>query len=243
MPSKRSSRSPSGSRVLRCSRPAVVRARFSRMWNSHVLNDDRPSKRSTPRTTASQVSWTTSSATERFATTVPASLSNLVWYMATRLAKAASSPSRRRTTRSPSSLTATNATGVSTSATAFTMFGPPAPCRVTARQVRRTANPPLVSTGVALAVTRVHAARPFPETPVNPQPRSASLSGACFTRRKGVVAHGVLRRAGAAADRQRRMRDEGGRADPTSGSAPVSHGECWRSASGRVSTCLTTPRP
>ena len=39
------------------------------MWNNHVLNVDRPSKRSTPRTTASQVSWTTSSATERLDTT------------------------------------------------------------------------------------------------------------------------------------------------------------------------------
>ena len=53
--------------------PAVVRARFRRMWKSQVLNEDRPSKRSTPRTTASQVSCTTSSATERLATTVSAS--------------------------------------------------------------------------------------------------------------------------------------------------------------------------
>ena len=40
-----------------------VRARFNRMWNSQVLNDDRPSKRSTPCTTASQVSCVTSCAT------------------------------------------------------------------------------------------------------------------------------------------------------------------------------------
>ena len=53
------------------------------MWNSQVLNDDRPSKRSTPRTTASHVSCTTSSATERLATTVPASRSSLDWYMPT----------------------------------------------------------------------------------------------------------------------------------------------------------------
>ena len=69
-PSKRSSTPPSGNDVVRCSRPAVVRARLIRMWNSQVLNEDRPSKRSTPRTTASHVSCTTSSATARLFTTV-----------------------------------------------------------------------------------------------------------------------------------------------------------------------------
>ena len=43
-------------------------ARLRSTWNSHVLNDERPSKRSTPRKTVSQVSWVISSATARLPT-------------------------------------------------------------------------------------------------------------------------------------------------------------------------------
>ena len=79
------------------------------MWNSQVLNDDRPSKRSTPRTTASHVSCTTSSATERLATTVPARRSSLVWYMRDERDKGVLVARAKAATNSPSSLTATNA--------------------------------------------------------------------------------------------------------------------------------------
>ena len=107
-PSKRSSSSPPGKDVVRCSRPAVERARFRRVWNNHVVNDDRPSKRSTPRITASQVSSTTSSATERLTTTDSAQRSNRDWYFSTSATKAASSPALRRTTSCASSSIARN---------------------------------------------------------------------------------------------------------------------------------------
>jgi hypothetical protein len=58
----------------RRSRLPAVRARLTRILNNHVLNEERPSKRCTPFTTAIQVSWATSSAA--------ASLST--WYLATR---------------------------------------------------------------------------------------------------------------------------------------------------------------
>ena len=48
--------------TVRASRARLLRAVFTRMRMSHVLNVDRPSKRSTLRITATQVSWTTSSA-------------------------------------------------------------------------------------------------------------------------------------------------------------------------------------
>ncbi len=48
--------------TLRFSRAPVVRARFTRMRNSHVFSDERPSKPPRPRSVASQVSCTTSSA-------------------------------------------------------------------------------------------------------------------------------------------------------------------------------------
>ena len=67
-----SNRSASGSTPLslRLSRVAVVRALFIRIRNSQVRRDDRPSNRSTPRTTANQVSCTTSSATASLPTKV-----------------------------------------------------------------------------------------------------------------------------------------------------------------------------
>jgi len=74
--SNRDSRSSSG-RPARCSRPAVDRARFTVTLNSHVLKEERPSKRSIPRTTASHVSWTTSSATARLPTIAWAARNNL----------------------------------------------------------------------------------------------------------------------------------------------------------------------
>ena len=43
-------------RRLGCSAEPAERARLTRMLNSQVLNDDRPSKRSIPRTTPSHVS-------------------------------------------------------------------------------------------------------------------------------------------------------------------------------------------
>ena len=60
----------------RCSRTPEVRARLTRMRKSQVLNDERPSKRSTPRTTPIQVSWTTSSATASLGTKVRATRSS-----------------------------------------------------------------------------------------------------------------------------------------------------------------------
>jgi hypothetical protein len=48
--------------VARAVRDSLPCARFSRMWNSHVLNDEWPSYRSTPRITANHVSWVTYSA-------------------------------------------------------------------------------------------------------------------------------------------------------------------------------------
>ena len=54
--------------MLRCSLVPVVRARLTRMVNTQVRSDDRPSNPLRPRKTASQVSWTTSSATARLGT-------------------------------------------------------------------------------------------------------------------------------------------------------------------------------
>src|SRR5690348_4064061 len=60
--------SGSATGTLRCSLLPVVRARFTRIRNTQVFSDERPSNPSRPRSTASQVSWTTSSATARFGT-------------------------------------------------------------------------------------------------------------------------------------------------------------------------------
>jgi hypothetical protein len=57
----------------------VLRARFTRMRNSQVFSDARPSKVSRPRSAASQVSWTTSSATARLGTNEAASRSICSW--------------------------------------------------------------------------------------------------------------------------------------------------------------------
>ena len=65
--------------VSRRSRTPAVRARLTTMRNSHVFSDDRPSNRSMPRTTPSQVSCTTSSATARLGTNVDASRSRGAW--------------------------------------------------------------------------------------------------------------------------------------------------------------------
>jgi hypothetical protein len=57
----------------------VLRARFTRMWNSQVRTDDRPSNRWMPLTRPSQVSCTTSSATARLGTIVWARRSSDAW--------------------------------------------------------------------------------------------------------------------------------------------------------------------
>ena len=54
--------------VLRDSRRARLLATLMRMPNSHVLNEERASKRCTPRSTPSQASCATSSATARLLT-------------------------------------------------------------------------------------------------------------------------------------------------------------------------------
>ena len=51
--------------TLRASRAPRVLAWLTRIERIHVFSDERPSKRSRPLITPSQVSWTTSSATER----------------------------------------------------------------------------------------------------------------------------------------------------------------------------------
>ena len=58
----RSSLSSAENGMLRASRTARVRARLTRMRKIQVRSDERPSKALSPRTTASHVSWTTSSA-------------------------------------------------------------------------------------------------------------------------------------------------------------------------------------
>jgi hypothetical protein len=71
--------SGSATGTLRCSRVPVVRARLTKIRNSHVLSDDRPSNPSSPRSAASQVSCTTSSATARLGTNEAASRSIGSW--------------------------------------------------------------------------------------------------------------------------------------------------------------------
>ena len=58
----------SSTATLRRSRLPAVLAWLIRMRNSHVRTDERPSKPSSPRSTPTQVSWTTSSATARLGT-------------------------------------------------------------------------------------------------------------------------------------------------------------------------------
>jgi hypothetical protein len=52
---------------------------LARIRNIQVLSDERPSNRSMPFRTASQVSWTTSSATERDETQICAVRSRAEW--------------------------------------------------------------------------------------------------------------------------------------------------------------------
>jgi hypothetical protein len=54
--------------TLRESRPPLVIALLITIRNIHVFSDDRPSKRSRPRTTPTHASWTTSSAASFVAT-------------------------------------------------------------------------------------------------------------------------------------------------------------------------------
>jgi hypothetical protein len=56
-----------------------VRAWFTRILNNQVLTDDRPSKRSMPRTTPSHVSCTASSATARVETNDIAKRTSWAW--------------------------------------------------------------------------------------------------------------------------------------------------------------------
>ena len=81
----------------RDSRTPLVRPTFARMLNTQVLSDDRPSNRSRPRTTASQVSCTTSWAEASVDTYVRATRSSIGDHAATTAANAVSSLLRRRT--------------------------------------------------------------------------------------------------------------------------------------------------
>ncbi len=63
----------------RRSRVPVVLARLTRMRNSHVRTEERPSNRLMPRSTPTQASWTTSSATARLGTSEQASRSMESW--------------------------------------------------------------------------------------------------------------------------------------------------------------------
>jgi hypothetical protein len=65
--------------MLRCSRVPVFLAWLTQMANSQVFSDERPSNPARPRSTASQVSWTTSSATARLGTNDAASRSIGSW--------------------------------------------------------------------------------------------------------------------------------------------------------------------
>src|SRR4051812_6516014 len=91
--------------TLRRSRTPLVLARLTRMRKIHVFRDERPSKRSIPLSTPSQVSCTTSSACSFVATYDNASRSREEWYRSTRAANAVSSPWRRASTTAASSLT------------------------------------------------------------------------------------------------------------------------------------------
>jgi hypothetical protein len=88
--------------TLRRSRAPAVRARFTRIANIQVLTDERPSNPPMPRSTPSQVSWTTSSATAMLGTYPAARESIAAWWRRTRVTKACSSPARRRASNSAS---------------------------------------------------------------------------------------------------------------------------------------------
>src|SRR5260370_27772589 len=86
--------------IVRLSRSARVFAWFVRIVKSQVLTEERASKRPMPLTTASQVSWTTSSATAPSWTNVTASRRSGALYVSISQTNAASSPWRRRSIRS-----------------------------------------------------------------------------------------------------------------------------------------------
>ena len=92
----------SATATLRRSRTPVLRARLTRIRNSQVLIDERASKRSMPRSTATHVSCTTSSAIASLGTNERARCSIAEWCRATSVTKARSSPSRSRRSSSPS---------------------------------------------------------------------------------------------------------------------------------------------
>ncbi len=87
--------SEANGRLLPSRCPRVL-AMLVRIRKIHVRSDDRPSKLSRPRSTPSQVSWTTSSATARLETNMRATRSMAGWSWSTNIMKAVSSPARSR---------------------------------------------------------------------------------------------------------------------------------------------------
>ena len=94
---------------MRRSRTARVLARLPTIRRTQVRSDERPSNRSSCRSTPTQASWTTSSATARLPTCTMASRSMGPCSRRTSSAKAASSPRRSRASSSRSSTEATEA--------------------------------------------------------------------------------------------------------------------------------------
>ena len=80
--------------MVRRSRAPAVLARLTRIRNSQVRKEERPSNPPMPRSTPTQVSWTTSSATATFGTNEHASRSIAAWCRCTRVTNARSSPAR-----------------------------------------------------------------------------------------------------------------------------------------------------
>src|ERR687887_2475525 len=100
-----SSRASAANGTVRRSRSPRVRARLTRMLNTQVRSDDRPSKRSMPVSTPSHASCTTSSAAAWLGTYIRATRSIDGDQRATRSMNASSSPARRRSTSAWSSAT------------------------------------------------------------------------------------------------------------------------------------------
>ena len=88
--------------MLRPSRPARVIERLTRIRKIQVLSELRASKEGNPSSTASQVSWATSSATSALFTKVRAIRTKGPCQRSTIEEKAASSPARSRFTRAAS---------------------------------------------------------------------------------------------------------------------------------------------
>src|ERR1700761_6840050 len=91
---------------LRASPMPVLLARLTRIWSSQVLKEERPANPSSPRSTATQVSCTTSSATAVLGTKAVASRSIVAWWRAARAVKADSAPPRSFSTSSASAAAA-----------------------------------------------------------------------------------------------------------------------------------------